>query len=106
MATQMTTQARQGQRTADGVRRDTPRRITRQEATQILSIPSNLLPKWAATMGLNNPGQGHFQHLTPVQVLALAAGMEWREAGANPLRVQELVAFIARQPLEHIEAEL
>ena len=87
------------------------RPLTAGEVCSVSGVASSTLDRWTAA-GLLGPdksgreqGRGHHRTFTAIEALALAAGMRWVKAGADADRVQGVVRFIARQPLEHLEAE-
>jgi len=50
-------------------------------------------------------GQGNSRTYSALEALAVAAGVRWMNAGADPERVAGVVRLVASKPLEHLEAE-
>ena len=85
------------------------RTFTNGDMVEVAGIPTSTLDRWL-TAGLLGPqhtqrsGRGVHRTFTVVELLAVAAGVRWARAEAEPERVASVVRFIARLNLELIEA--
>lgn len=83
--------------------------LTSGDVCEVAGCPINTLDSWTARglLGLDKAtrsGRGNHRSYTPIAALAVAAGVRWQKAGADPERVASVIQFIARQPKEHLEA--
>jgi hypothetical protein len=82
--------------------------VTRRVCRRPVALST--LDYWLA-MGLlgkeytERAGRGTVREFSIMQLLAVAIGVRWAEAEASPERVQSLISFVAKQNLEHLEAE-
>jgi hypothetical protein len=83
--------------------------LTAGDVCRIAGIHSNSLDRWV-TAGLLDPanfgrGTGTHRLYSLAQCFAVAAGIRYRDEGADPGRVAGVVKFLAGQTLERLEAE-
>jgi hypothetical protein len=86
------------------------RRFSTGDAVAVSGVPPSTFDKWLAAGLLGaqyteRAGRGVHRTFSVMELLAVAAGVRWAKAGAEPERVHSLISFVAKQNLKHIEAE-